>query len=372
MKISIKFAEKFLDMRHLISVAILLFPVLSAAQNGNEFYYPKIDGTVKARMELSTEDGNYRFNVRNARFGVSGNITDNVAYRLQVDFSNQGAVHFLDAYASYRTDRFQLSFGQQPYNFSTDMVKAPSAMIFSNRSMLAKFITTHNGTIPAGGVETYYVRQLSARDLGALATYSFMKNSALKASVGLFSGSGMNNPAWDNSVNIVSRIDARPIAGLRLAASFYDGNLQPQDGHRDRLRMAGVEAEYISGDLKVTGEYARRYMKNQTNRYELMTAAFAQGIYYFRMSDSQVKYLAPAVRWDMAGDLPFINVISQTVDKTDANRITLGFALGLAEIPVKAELRLNYEKYIFRDKPTDLAVNRLFQDKVTLEFVASF
>ena len=46
-------------------------------------YVPKIDGAIKAKMEIDLNRGEYRFNVRNSRFGVRGNVSRNMSYRLQ-------------------------------------------------------------------------------------------------------------------------------------------------------------------------------------------------------------------------------------------------------------------------------------------------
>lgn len=361
-----------MTMKRLITMIAILIPALAMAQGGKDLYMPRFDGAVKARVEFSTEDGAYRFNVRNARFGVAGSVTDNISYRMQVDFSNQGVTQFLDAYVTYGAGRFRMNLGQQAYMFSSDMSRAPATLIFADWSMLAKYISTYSGAYPAAGGVTSYVHQFSARDLGAMATYSITRNSSVKLSAGLFSGSGMNNPRWDNTVNVITRLDVTPAAGLRLSASFYDGNTPAEGGSRDRLRMVGAETEYYRGDLYLGAEYARRYMKNPGGSYQLMTAAFLQEIYYFRMNSPQVKYLAPALRWDMANGLVYRDAIGGGLAEASPGRITAGLNIGFSEAPVRAEIRLNYEKYMFGDKPADLAVNRLFQDKVTLEFVASF
>ena len=80
-------------------------------------YVPKIDGAIKAKMEIDLNRGEYRFNVRNSRFGVRGNVSRNMSYRLQVDFSNEGKVSILDSYVAYKTHGFEAIIGQQQYHF---------------------------------------------------------------------------------------------------------------------------------------------------------------------------------------------------------------------------------------------------------------
>ena len=74
---------------------------------------PKIDGAIKAKMEIDLNRGEYRFNVRNSRFGVKGNVSRNMSYRLQVDFSNEGKVSILDSYVAYKIHGFEAIIGQQ-------------------------------------------------------------------------------------------------------------------------------------------------------------------------------------------------------------------------------------------------------------------
>ena len=90
-------------------------------------YVPRVDGAVKAKLEVSLNDGEYRFNVRNTRFGVSGNVSRNMFYRIQVDFNNEGKLSILDSYAGYRTGGLDIRLGQQQYHFSTDLDRGPTA-----------------------------------------------------------------------------------------------------------------------------------------------------------------------------------------------------------------------------------------------------
>ena len=44
-------------------------------------YLPEIHGTIRGKYEYQTETGESRFEVRNARFSVSGNVHPLVAYK---------------------------------------------------------------------------------------------------------------------------------------------------------------------------------------------------------------------------------------------------------------------------------------------------
>ena len=74
-------------------------------------YVPKLDGTIKAKMEVDLNGGEYRFSVRNARLGVRGNVSPKMNYRLQMDFGNEGKISLLDAYAGYQSGGFTAELG---------------------------------------------------------------------------------------------------------------------------------------------------------------------------------------------------------------------------------------------------------------------
>ena len=143
-------------------------------------YVPKIDGAIKAKMEIDLNRGEYRFNVRNSRFGVKGNVSRNMSYRLQVDFSNEGKVSILDSYVAYKIHGFEAIIGQQQYHFSTDLDRGPSTNMFANRSFLAKYLTSYYGSEVSDGKAVDFVRTLGSRDLGAMFTYSFRAGVPMK------------------------------------------------------------------------------------------------------------------------------------------------------------------------------------------------
>ena len=61
-------------------------------------YLPAIHGTVRAKYEYQTVTNESRFQVRNARFSLTGNVLPIVAYKAEIDLSDQGTIRMLDAY----------------------------------------------------------------------------------------------------------------------------------------------------------------------------------------------------------------------------------------------------------------------------------
>mgnify|MGYP000774863899 FL=1 len=61
-------------------------------------YLPAIHGTIRAKYEYQTATDESRFQVRNARFSLTGNVLPIVAYKAEIDLSDQGKIRMLDAY----------------------------------------------------------------------------------------------------------------------------------------------------------------------------------------------------------------------------------------------------------------------------------
>lgn len=63
-------------------------------------YLPEIHGTIRSKYEYQTTMGAGRFEVRNARVSVTGNVLPIVAYKAEIDLSDEGSIKMLDAYAT--------------------------------------------------------------------------------------------------------------------------------------------------------------------------------------------------------------------------------------------------------------------------------
>ena len=55
-------------------------------------YLPAIHGTIRAKYEYQTATDESRFQVRNARFSLTGNVLPIVAYKAEIDLSDQGKI----------------------------------------------------------------------------------------------------------------------------------------------------------------------------------------------------------------------------------------------------------------------------------------
>lgn len=349
-------------------------------------YVPELAGVIKAKYEVSTNDGYSRFDVRNSRMGVRGHATKNIRYSIMIDYNNEGKISVLDSYAAYVGDGWEVSLGQQRYRFSNNMDRGPNSNIFANRSFIAKFSTSYYGSELSGGKETYYVRTYGSRDLGAMASYRLPVGVPIKVSVGIFNGFGSNTPTWTSTFNVVSRIEyGHEDKGFGIGLSNLsgstpisnrvidiDGTPTKQD-YRQKLRMWGAELRYIGRNFRVESEFAQRRLVDNNEKLNILNSAFVQGYYIFKMPTKWVaKTMYPTLRYDMITNLPFLSGATSLPEELDAQRITAGINFGFSPRFNGAELRLNYEKYFLNDKPSDWATSKLFHDKFTVEVVVAF
>lgn len=59
---------------------------------------PKVHGTIRGKYEYQTEEGDGRFQVRNARVSLEGKVAKAVEYKAEIDLSDEGQIKMLDAY----------------------------------------------------------------------------------------------------------------------------------------------------------------------------------------------------------------------------------------------------------------------------------
>ncbi len=362
-----------------LSLMVTIAPFsLYAEQTAEVDYKPQLFGAVRAKYEQSVVNGEHRFNVRNSRIGVKGNASESVRYAVQIDFNNEGSVSILDSYVAYKMDNLELSLGQQQYHFSADLDRGPTSSLFSNRSFIAKYLTTYYGN--KDGAD--FVKTIGSRDIGVVASYKLSTNFApIAITAGLMNGSGANNPEWTEGVNFVSRVAVGASRGFQVAASVYTGVTPFVDTVTDGS-ITSTKNQYINmygGELRYAGElflieaaYAQRQLKVNDDRRDL-NAAHIHGYYRFNLTNNRyANYLAPHLRFDTGRGIEFINDLTDELDRYSADRITVALNIGLSEKWMRSELRISYEEYMVRNKPSDYSVNPLLQDKYTIELIAAF
>ena len=78
-------------------LATLMSGGITAQEKATTDYRPNIHGTIRGKYEYQTEEGKGRFQVRNARISVDGNITPIISYKAEIDLCDEGSIKMLDA-----------------------------------------------------------------------------------------------------------------------------------------------------------------------------------------------------------------------------------------------------------------------------------
>ena len=304
----------------------------------------KFDGVIKTKVETSTEAGVVRFNVRNSRLGIRGDVGGYVSYRVQVELSNEGVFSPLDLHGILKpTKNFSFLFGQQNIPFDNNYIITPAEMMFANRAFAGKFFTP--GT----------------RDIGAVTQYRFRIGSfPMEGQAGIFNGGKINDPQWTEHPSYAFRLIAGKMDGLRSTAKIYRYSSEQRE-----LFFWGADVHYDNSRLRVEAEMMNRH--SNTDGLDLL-GAYIQGAYTFALPDAKMfRSLTPAARWDAMG-YDALNF--------EVNRVTAGINFGLTFIPYDTVFRIDYEQYfvpkglVFPD--FDNRDPHVADNKVTVELVVKF
>ena len=310
-------------------------------------YLPEVHGTIRSKYELQTTTGEQRFQVRNARISLDGKVLPVIAYKAEIDLSDEGSIKMLDAYARFiPNDTWNITMGQMRVPFTIDAHRSPHQQYFANRSFIAKQV---------GNV----------RDVGATGAFCIEKGLPLKIEGGLFNGSGLTNQKeWHSTLNYSAKLQIMPFKNYNLT-------LSTQKIHPDKVSIymydIGTYLDWNNWHFEVEYLY-----KTYANKSFKDVNAFNSFINYdLFLKKSLFKKISFLGRYDSVGD--HSNGISNEEGKlyiTDygRDRITGGVTLSFGK-PFQADLRINYEKYFYSDlslaKPSE-------QDKLVMEIMVRF
>ena len=349
-------------MLHKKIISLGLFICISVAAVAQEVHKPEAYGVLKARYEYDATSGLNTFDIRNARIGFRGFATDNIRYALQVEIAPFGTIGVTDAYVGYRLGGFELVAGLQSYGLSTEVSRGAGRNYFANRSFVAKFLTQYymDGNTPA-------LSSIGSRDLGAMIKYHYADWFVpFEVSLGVFNGSGSGIRNFRKGLNVAARLDVGPKEGLGGSAGYYGGS----SVFGERLDMWSASLHYHTRRLHIEAEAGQRYQGGGDR--DVATVGIIYGLYRFFMpSGSFIKSIAPILRFDTGDNVKFIDD-SARLDSFNAQRITAGITIGLDEREFRSEIRLNYEHYFIKDKPSDYDTNSLLHNKFVVEFFTAF
>lgn len=351
------YKEEKIMKKMFVMAALLVVSVAANAQKKNEEGFdrtPKIGGTIRAKYEYQTEEGEGRFEVRTARINVSGKVAPAVSYKAEIDLCDEGQIKMLDAYARINPWKtLQFTIGQERVPFTIDAHRSPHLQYFANRSFIAKQV---------GNV----------RDVGAELGYTWNVGFPIVVNAGIFNGSGLTNQKdfWTKGVNFSAKaqflfpsvnlvLSTQKIKPADVTVMMYDAGLT---FHR---RGFIAEAEYL-------------YKHYAHDAFQAVHSFDGFVSYDIPVRTQLLKKVSPLVRYDFMSDHSDGKRYDEAGKASDAgklvindykrSRITGGVTLSLAK-PFVSDIRINYEKYFYRSgaiaKPSE-------RDKVVVEFMTHF
>ncbi len=318
---------------------------------------PQIHGTIRGKYEYQPDDKAGRFEVRNARISVDGKVAEAVAYKAEIDLSEEGQIKMLDAYTRLTpVDRLQLTIGQMRVPFTIDAHRSPHQQYFANRSFIAKQV---------GNV----------RDVGATVGYTLHPGFPVILEAGLFNGSGLTNQKdfWTREVNFSAKAQLFFPKGWNLTLSTQ--KIKPENVG---VMMYDAGAYWHAHGFHIEAEYLYKHYADNAFRDVHAVDAFAS--YDIALKKCFFSKITPLVRYDYMTDhsdgkaytlrtaADGTEVTGLKVNDAQRARVTGGVTLSIDK-PFVSDIRVNYEKYFYRKGSVPKTSEK---DKFVIEVMTRF
>lgn len=338
-------------MKRICAIILSTLAALSASASSSETekidYTPHIHGVLRTRLEVNTTDGEYRFQVRNARVTLDGKIASWADYFIQTDLCDQGKMKILDAYARITPSKnifFQA--GQFRMPFGVESFRGPATYIFANRSFMGKQMCNYR----AVGFKTGY--KFSNIPVGIEA--GLFNPSAIGDHTGWHKDIAFGSKLWYKLRNVTFTTGFQSIHPSAIRANLVDASVA---WHTDRWQ---VEAEYMYEHYAYSAHKA-------AHSY----VAFAD--YRFPIKAWKFNRLSFQARFDgitaHSSAIPDDNGHLIT-NNPACNRVTLGSTISYIHTKsIWLDIRANYEKYFHH---SSTSVTSALGDKAVLELVFRF
>ena len=310
-------------------------------------YLPEIHGTIRAKYEYEPPINAGRFEVRNARFSITGNVLPAVAYKAEIDLSDEGSIKMLDAYTRlFPLKNLNFTIGQMRVPFTIDAHRSPHQQYFANRSFIAKQV---------GNV----------RDVGATFGYQLKSRFPFILEAGLFNGSGLTNQkVWHKEMNYSVKAQLLFIKGLNIEMSVQ--TIKPESV---RIHMYDAGLSYQYKRFHIEAEYLYKDYAHNTFKSVHAMNSFADYTLPLPRVFKSISFLA---RYDLMtdhsdgyADKPTGKL---TVSDYNRQRFTGGITLSIGK-PFISDIRINYEKYHY---PHSGIPKESEQDKIVFEIMTRF
>lgn len=353
--------EKVNNMNKYIAIIVIGLIAVAISKNAegqevlNSPYFPQFNGEIYTRYERFTgeEPGN-RFQVRNARLKLSGEVGNYLNYTFQYDFCAAGESDIVDAFVRIKplaTNKFSFSVGYLRAPFTIDAHRSPAQQYFNHRSFLSK----------RGGV----------RDLGVMVEYNFNLGVAMTIQAGVYNGDGSKhqNRIRNDFMMYQIKYQAQLCDNLKFSTSIR--NIKPENYS---ATMWATGATFKTGNLLIEGEYMIQWYEKNTFDNIHYVNTFA--VYDFLIGNPGLNKISLLARYDYMSkytdgkDTYYLNG-KQMLGESESrrSRLTAGATFSLFEKPFCADIRLNYEKFFY---PKYAIKNHHEDDRIVVGFVASF
>ena len=347
-----------MDIKMIASVLLAMCVALPAMADDDEDKVdrtPEVHGTIRGKYEYQPEEGQGRFQVRNARVSLDGDLNKVVSYKVEIDLSDEGKIKMLDTYTRIKPLRgLDFTIGQMRAPFTIDAHRSPHLQYFANRSFIAKQV---------GNV----------RDVGATIGYSFNVGFPIILQAGMFNGSGLTNQKdfWTDNVNFSAKAQLFFPRGFNLTLSTQ--KIRPDNVS---VMMYDAGAYYHAHRWHAEVEYLYKHYGHGAFKPVHALDAFVS--YDIPLRKCFFTKISPLIRYDYMSDhsdgLRYNAEGGEDVEGRlvindyRRSRLTGGVTLSL-DLPFVSDIRLNYEKYFYRSgaiaKPSE-------KDKIVVEFMTRF
>ena len=285
--------------------------------------------------------------MRNARFSVSGNVHPIVAYKAEIDLSDEGSIKMLDAYARvFPVKDLNFTIGQMRVPFTIDAHRSPHQQYFANRSFIAKQV---------GNV----------RDVGFTGCYTQKEGLPFVLEGGLFNGSGLTNQKeWLPPMNY-----SLPAPFLPNQTSNLNLSTPKLKTAHTRINMYDAGIYYQNNRFHIEAEYLYKMYGHEAFKDVHAVNSFVNYDLPLKKVFNKISFLA---RYDMMTDHSNGLADSETgvlkINDYARHRVTGGITLSLSKAFI-ADLRLNFEKYFYQKSGVPKESER---DKIVIEFMTRF
>ena len=315
---------------------------------------------VKAKFEHSTEDAASKFSIRHATLGVRGDVSQKLSYMYHIDFCTENKITVLDLYIRAKlSNRLTLTLGQQYHPLFNSWTVAPNDVDYINRPFVGKYFA-------------------SSRDIGVTAKYALKQEGfPINLEYGVYNGTGINNPTWNNSMVTGGRIELGSVKkGFRSTVKYFKAKNQSDETDLywgADMRYAGtnfkIEAEVMTNNMKnilLIGDHSAPHSLPATYSPHSLSAVYVQAMYKIKSKNPSLKSIDPLLRWDGMG-------YDMKERGLGLNRITAGVNF-VFNTRFTSMFRINYEQYFNNSMDMSKLYKELHynHNKISLEYLIYF